>query len=49
MKKKLLVILVCMLMIASTTILITPEDFQVKATGGGSVSGDEKHWKSRYV
>lgn len=32
-----------MLMIASTTILITPKDFQVKATGGGSASGDENN------
>jgi len=43
MKKKLLVILVCMLIIASTTMLITPEDFQVEATGEGSASGDENN------
>jgi hypothetical protein len=41
MKKKILVILVCMLMIASTTILIQPEDFQVKAVSGERTLGDE--------
>ena len=43
MKKKLLVILVYISMIYSTTILITPEDFQVKAVDGGSASGDENN------
>lgn len=32
-----------MMMIVSTMILITPEDFQVKATGGGSASGNENN------
>jgi hypothetical protein len=41
MKKKLLVILVCTLMIASATILITPEHYQVKAASGESSVGDE--------
>jgi hypothetical protein len=43
MKKKILVIFICMLMTASTTILITPEKLQVKAAGGGSASGDENN------
>lgn len=32
-----------MLMIGSTTILITQENLQVKAIGGGSPSGDENN------
>jgi hypothetical protein len=41
MKKKLLAILVCMLMITSTTIFIAPEYLQVKAAGEGSGGGSE--------
>jgi hypothetical protein len=41
MKKKILVIVICMVMIVPTTILITPEYLQVKAAdngrGGGSL------------
>jgi hypothetical protein len=38
-----LVLLICILMIVSTTVLITPEDFQVLATGGGSASVYENY------
>jgi hypothetical protein len=43
MKEKILVILVCMLMITSTTILITQENLRVKATDGGNPLGDENN------
>jgi len=42
MKKKLLVIFVCMLMIVPTTILIIPETLLVKAADEG-ITGDENN------